>query len=80
MRCIVNMSAGDRNKWGDCTHRFVALKENDTAALVACRQVVARRVKLDCRYDIGWSKEGRVSGATDVGRTMSSGSMVVGLN
>lgn len=40
------------------TDHFIALEQDDSAALVARREIVAGRIELDGRDDIGW-KRGR---------------------
>jgi hypothetical protein len=40
------------------THGFVSLKEYNTTSLVSGGEIISRRVKLDCGYDIGWGKSG----------------------
>lgn len=41
-----------RRRRGTC--RLIPLEEDDAASLVACGQVVARMVELDCGDDIRW--------------------------
>ena len=47
---VVNPAAG--------THHLIALEQDDTAPLVTSGKVVARRVELDGRDDIGYMTEG----------------------
>lgn len=48
------MTEGVRGRFTD---HFVSLEEDDATALVTCREIVASRIKLDCRDDIGYKRE-----------------------
>ena len=62
---------------GEATYHLIALEQDDTAALVAGREVVACRVELDGGDDVGCgagrdktlggvAREGRGAGRTDL--------------
>jgi len=40
---------------------LVSLEEDNTPTLISCRQIIAGVVKLDCGYDIGYKRGGKLA-------------------